>query len=159
VTQRFDVPALEHRGFVGFVRAREMYLDRCASVPSEPGVYAVLRTSSAAPEILARSKGGQFKSKDPTIAVGVLRDRLIRDTPLLYIGKGDDLRRRLRQLLDFGNGKPVGHYGGRALWQLADSDDYLIAWRPVSDPRAAETELLSEFEAAFGALPFANLMR
>ena len=29
---------------------------------------------------------------------------------------------RVRQLVEFGHGKVVAHWGGRALWQLADAD-------------------------------------
>jgi hypothetical protein len=150
---------LQRRGFVGFSRARDLFLNRCASVPAVPGVYVVLRTAAGAPEILATSKGGLFKGKDPTVPTQTIRERLIEDTPTLYIGKGDQLQRRIRQLLDFGNGRPVGHYGGRLLWQLADSDDYLIAWKAAPAPRSAESELLEEFVTEFGSLPLANLSR
>lgn len=159
VTKPFSVEMLRQRGFEGFARARDLYLDRCGSVPTAPGVYVVLRTAEAAPEILPKSKGGLFKGKDPTVPVEVVQQRLIRNTPTLYIGKADQLQRRVRQLLDFGNGRPVGHYGGRLLWQLADTDDYVIAWRAESDPREVESALIEEFTEEFGALPFANLVR
>jgi len=155
----FNVDGLKARGFVGFVRARDAYLDRCAAVPAQPGTYVVLRTGAAAPEIVSRSRGGYFKGKDPTAPAEVLRERLITSTPTMYIGKADILQRRIRQLLDFGNGKPVGHYGGRYLWQVADADDYLIAWRLEADPRAGESALLEDFVTEFGSLPFANLVR
>jgi hypothetical protein len=159
VTKPFSVEMLRGRGFEGFVRARDLYLDRCAVVPRTPGLYVVLRTEEAAPKALSRSQGGLFKGKDPTVDVDAIKARLIASTPTLYIGKGDQLQRRVRQLLDFGNGRPVGHYGGRLLWQLAGSDDYLIAWREDSSPRTAEAALLDEFMSAFGSLPFANLVR
>jgi hypothetical protein len=159
VTKPFSIEMLRTRGFEGFARARDLYLERCASVPTSSGVYAVLRTAAAAPEILAASRGGLFKGKNPTVPMGRIKARLVAEAPTIYIGKGDNLQRRLRQLLDFGNGKPVGHYGGRLLWQLADSDDYIIAWRPSPDARAAESQLVDEFHAEFGSLPFANLVR
>jgi hypothetical protein len=72
-----------------------------------------------------------------------------------YVGKADRLRRRLRQFADFGAGKPVGHWGGRYLWQLEGSADLAVAWRetPEGSPREAEIELLSRFRAAHGGRP------
>jgi hypothetical protein len=37
---------------------------------------------------------------------------------VVYIGKADQLKRRLTQFADFGGGKPIGHWGGRLIWQL-----------------------------------------
>lgn len=50
---------------------------------------------------------------------------------------------------------------GEYIWQLADSDTLLVAWRTVADPPAgqAEGELIAEFTALHGALPFANRNR
>ena len=46
------------------------------------------------------------------------------------------------------------------VWQLSDSERLLIAWKETEgvEPRLAEIELMEEFRAAFGALPFANLV-
>jgi len=61
----------------------------------------------------------------------------------------------------FGKGEPVGHRGGRYIWQLQDNKDLLMCWRPiikgVEDPSAMESELLCEFVGTYGRLPFANL--
>ncbi|WP_301372846.1 hypothetical protein [Streptomyces xanthophaeus] len=54
----------------------------------------------------------------------------------------------------------VGHWGGPYIWQLADSDALLVAWRPTTEEDAGEAEqdLIDEFEELHGgALPFANL--
>jgi excinuclease UvrABC nuclease subunit len=78
---------------------------------------------------------------------------------VLYIGKADALRRRVRQYMAFGAGRPVGHWGGRLIWQLADSDALLVAWRETAEPLRVEAELLNAFADVFGSLPFANLRR
>lgn len=103
------------------------------------------------------STGGRFKQRDPAVSVDILEARLELPTPTVYIGKGDRLQRRISQLLRFGAGETVGHWGGRYLWQLEDSGQLLVAWRTDPDPIGAESELLRDFSAQFGALPFANL--
>lgn len=134
----------------------------------EPGVYAVLRGTAGEHEVLETSFGGRFKGKDPTAAPAVLRSRLGLASETLYLGKADvgvkgtrGLRKRIGEFTCFGRGEPVGHWGGRYIWQLSNSQNLRIAWLPVSDRSAAavESELLKEFFDAHAQLPFANLRR
>jgi hypothetical protein len=82
-------------------------------------------------------------------------------TPVIYVGKGDNLRRRLKQYADFGAGRPVGHWGGRYIWQLVDRDELVVAWKscePEQTAAALESGLVSAFKTANrGRLPFANI--
>lgn len=52
----------------------------------------------------------------------------------------------------------MGHWGGRYIWQLADSDRLLVAWQPTldDDAGALKAMLISQFVADFRARPFAN---
>jgi hypothetical protein len=95
------------------------------------------------------------------VSLNALRERWIEDAPVLYIGKAGNLRRRLGEYMRFGAGTPCGHWGGRYIWQVADSARLLIAWTPTSAqaPRTVERQLLADFRERFGALPFANLRR
>ena len=120
------------------------------------------------PAFLARSTGGEFRG-DPTVAVELLQVRWIPKTEVVYIGKADvrkgrtdALRKRLIELRDYGRGDPKArHAGGKYLWQLPAGQDLIVAWRPTPGGRArdVERELLADFEARFGRLPFANINR
>lgn len=96
-----------------------------------------------------------------------LTAKLSRSAETLYIGKADKgsgnrgLRKRITEFVQFGNGEPIGHWGGRCIWQLADSQDLRIAWLPVLDRSAGamESELIDEFLHTYASLPFANLRR
>ncbi|MFD3779506.1 hypothetical protein [Streptomyces sp. NPDC058612] len=153
---------LEERGFRGFVAFREL---GDSGAPAKAGIYVVLRASTAAPSFLSRNPAGHLKGRDPSVTVDALDAAWVDGAMIMYIGKasaGTDGRRGLRKRLDeyrrHGAGGMAGHWGGRYIWQLADSDDLLVAWMPVSerDPGAAEAELIAEFTALHGARPFAN---
>jgi len=87
------------------------------------------------------------------------------DTIVVYIGKaGKDgssatLQSRLRQYFGFGQGKNVGHWGGRFIWQLKNSADLVVCWKalPTTDPRTVEADLIQDFVSKFSQRPFANL--
>ncbi len=83
---------------------------------------------------------------------------------MIYIGKADltpstTLRKRVSTFLRFGAGGNARHRGGYPTWQLADSDQLVIAWRIVMSPtapRAVEMELIADHRRLFGERPFAN---
>jgi hypothetical protein len=151
----FTLEGLRDAGFGGWLAVADLR-GRLAEVPREPGVYVVCAPGGR-PRAAKLSTGGRFKGRNPAVPVEILEARLGLPTPVLYIGKGDRLQRRLAQLLRFGAGEPIGHWGGRYLWQLEDAEQLLIAWRSDPDPLGAEGDLLRDFSAQFGALPFANL--
>lgn len=125
-------------------------------------MYAVLRETDQAPRFLDANPGGRFKDRDPTVPVSTLSSKWVKGAQTLYIGKGDNLQRRLKQYARFGRCEKVGHWGGRYIWQLADSEDLLVCWKrcnPEVSARALETELLEAFVARYGKLPFANINR
>lgn len=158
---------LEKNRFDGFLKIRELRTSSLNEVPDSPGVYVILRETGQPPRFLERSTGGHFKEKDPTVPLGELDAAWVPGSKIVYIGKAGHasepptLRTRLRQYLEFGRGKPVGHWGGRFIWQLADADDLTVCWRPTGgeEPRDVEQRMLAEFEREHGRLPFANLAR
>lgn len=158
---RIGRPELEERGFEGFVTVKELR-ESGVEVPETPGVYIVLRESEGHPRFQATNPGGRFKGKDPTVKHPILEASWLEGAQVIYIGLGRRLRNRIRQLLQFGEGKPVGHWGGRFIWQLEGSEDFRVAWleSPNQPPRAAELETLDWFRRVHdGFPPFANIAR
>jgi hypothetical protein len=107
---RLDLEGLRTAGFEGFVTFRELRGGKIADVPQTGGVYVVLHPKPDRPVFLDASPGGRFKGKDPTVPVDVLRDRWNKGTSVIYIGKGDQLRRRIKEFMRFGAGDPIGHW-------------------------------------------------
>lgn len=155
-----NIENIRNGGFGGFRAISELqtHLEVCG-VPKEPGVYFVVRPGRTRPDFLSESTGGHFKRKDPTVEVGTLMQNWVEDAIVLYIGKTSTLKTRLKALCDFGQGKPVGHWGGRYIWQLRDSCELLVCWKVTPDaaPEFVESGLLREFVALYGKRPFANL--
>lgn len=89
----------------------------------------------------------------------------VADANVLYIGKAggpnskSTLRKRIGQYLRFGQGKKIGHWGGRYIWQLSNSDELRIAYKtlPGEDPAITEKAMITEFQRLYGKKPYANL--
>ena len=158
-----SIDGIRQTGFDGFITIHALQASGCCEVPEKPGVYLVLRPSTTPPGFISESSGGHFKGKNPTVAVGQLESKWVEDTLVLNIGKAGPgratLRSRLRQYVQFGQGKAVGHRGGRYIWQLQHARNLLVCWKITigAHPRTVESELIREFEEVYRRLPFANL--
>lgn len=153
------------QGFDGFKTIAELKRND-ACIPEQGGVYLVLRGTLEAPKFLETGTGGHFKGKNPNVPLDELQRNWVEGADIVYIGKAGSkdgsatLRSRLRQLVSFGCGNNVGHWGGRYLWQLEDSNDLIVCWLPVIDkePETVEKELIQSFKIQHsGMRPFANL--
>ncbi|MFJ5699012.1 hypothetical protein [Arthrobacter sp. NPDC093139] len=156
---------LKEDGFTGFRSFEQLEINR---VPQAPGIYAVLKPDGFEPRFLAKSNGGRFKRRDPSLLQATLETEWIEDADVLYIGKAGPgstgnrgLRKRIQEFADFGRGKPVGHWGGRLIWQLADSKSLIIAWKELAaaEVNSAEATYQAKFIRIYGRLPFANLVQ
>jgi len=159
-----SIESLKSHGFQGFHTVGEL-ISNTDLIPAQKGVYCVLRTKDTPPEFLERGSGGYFKGNDPNVPLAELQQNWVNGTPVVYIGKAGslsgsaNLRKRINQYLKFGQGKDIGHYGGRLIWQLKDAQDLLFCWKPItsSDPADTETEMINTFRNMYGDRPFANL--
>jgi hypothetical protein len=158
-----DRQTLETMGFTEFHHFATM--DPLAP-PTEYGAYVVLRFKPEPPEYLSESRGGRFKGIDRTVRPP---EKLARNwvvgTPVLYIGgagmragQSSHLRGRIGSYRKYGQGHPTSHAGGCRIWQLADSDDLVIAWKATPGVPGAllESDLRVIFEKDHGQRPFAN---
>ncbi|MGJ6127143.1 hypothetical protein QN239_31650 [Mycolicibacterium sp. Y3] len=153
-------------GFTGWVPFTAL---PTADVPTGPGVYVVVRPTEEPPNFLVTSPAGHFKGKDPTVPIAELQALWVPKTRIVYIGKataGGSGRRGLAKRLDefcrFGAGEAVAHSGGRRIWQLIDHADLVVGWRVLNDVTDAdvastESQLIAQFRAHHGKLPFANM--
>ncbi|WP_445155871.1 hypothetical protein ACTWLI_06720 [Arthrobacter sp. Hor0625] len=170
--------SLKQDGFTGFRPIAELEINR---IPQKPGIFAVLRPEgggqgnrlgaapgSAKPQFLAKNTAGIFKKKDPTLKPDALGTEWVDGADVLYVGKAGPgskgnrgLRRQIQEFVDFGRGKPPGHWDGRLIWQLADAKTLIIAWKelPVEQLAAAEAGYHAAFAEEYGRLPFANLVQ
>ena len=152
----FSQAPLAKAGFTGwmpFSAARNS--NEC---PRNGGVYVVRYGDPNPPKFLPKSCGGWFKDRDPSVAPDALDANWVEGAEIIYIGKADDLRRRIRQFADFGTGKPIGHWGGRLIWHLPNPEHLQIAWleTPGRSPLQVEGELIAQFRDEYGKPPFAN---
>ena len=84
-----------------------------------------------------------FKKKNPSLTQAALAAEWVDGADVLYVGKAGPgskgnrgLRRQIQEFMDFGKGKPPGHWDGRLIWQLANAESLLIAWKELPAVRA-----------------------
>ena len=173
--------SLKQDGFTGFRPMADLDINR---IPQKPGIFAILlpggpgpgrpgqgpspELSSTRPQFLAKSTAGVFKKKDPSLKAEALDAEWVDGADILYLGKAGPgskgnrgLRRQIQEFVDFGKGKPPGHWDGRLIWQLAGANKLIVAWKehPVEQLAAAEAAHHAAFVTDYGRLPYANLVQ
>lgn len=158
-----DTSEMKEIGFKGFETIDTLMMYECSQVPKQKGIYFVLNQGPS--NFLQNSAGGHFKGKNPTVSINKLKNNLVEGTIVVYIGKAggsnsrSTLHSRLKQYMRFGEGEPVGHWGGRLIWQLENHRELTVCYKTLanSEPREEEKKLILEFESIHGKIPFANL--
>jgi hypothetical protein len=160
-----SIDTIKAAGFIGFKSITELWKDH-SEIPNEKGVYLIINPESESKRFLNKGVGGFFKQKNPNVSLEELLKNWVDNSFVVYIGQAGrngsaaTLRKRLKQYLDFGQGKPVGHYGGRLIWQIQHHSELLIAWKVLKndDPKIIERQLINDFVNNYGKMPFANLI-
>jgi len=159
-----NINDLRKNGFTGFITVNELWIDKSV-IPKLKGVYLVLNPSYKNTKFINPGVGGFFKGKDPNVSISELRSNHVDNSRVVYIGKAGSptgnatLNSRLGQYLRFGQGRNVGHWGGRLIWQIKSNSELVFCWKPTpdNDPREVEKQLLESFIYQFNQRPFANL--
>ena len=159
-----NIDDIKKAGFTGFKKMSELFIDS-SSIPKIKGVYLVLNPNFKKAEYLQIGTGGHFKGKNPNVTLDELKSNWVDNSLIVYIGKAGSetsnatLHSRLKQYFGFGQGKNIGHWGGRLIWQLKNSADLIVCWKslPNDDPRTFENQLIRKFVSEFSKRPFANL--
>ena len=159
-----NLSEIKQAGFEGFKTKQELFTD-ASCIPKIKGVYIVIHPNCK-PSYLQIGTGGFFKRKNPNISIESLQKNWVDKANIIYIGKAGanngnaTLHSRLNQYLKFGQGKNIGHWGGRLIWQLKNSSALIVCWKklPTEEPREVEAALIQSFIKQFGKRPFANLV-
>lgn len=155
---------LEDLGFQGFVEIGKLK-KQLSLIPKKGGVYVLLYPSNVKPKFRITGSGGHFKGRNPNVSIEELEDNWVEGESIVYIGKAGSstgsatLQSRLKQYFDFGDGKPVGHWGGRYIWQLALAQELIVCWKVTTEyePAVLENYFIEKFKGFYGKRPFANL--
>lgn len=162
---------IKANGFLGFKKMSEVFKDKSA-ISKIKGVYLILYLDNTTPEFLEVGCGPALykKKTNPNVSIEELKSNWVNDTIVINIGKAgglnqkgvegkETLKSRLTTYFSFGLGNDVRHYGGRLIWQLKNSKDLVVCWKPTpeQEPRKIENNLVNEFKSIYGQRPFANL--
>lgn len=172
----FNFERLSEYGFEGFITIEELN-NNSSVIPKKRGVYIILLNEKKEEYkfgfdldniFLEEGSGGFFKGKNPNVPLSTLRENFHPFSNVMYIGKAGStigsatLHSRINQYLKFGQGRNIGHYGGRYIWQLSFSKKLIVAWKPLTqtdeESVVIERKLLNRHENIYDCLPFANLI-
>jgi hypothetical protein len=129
-------------------------------IPSGAGIYVVFLPPDVPFEV--RQSIGKAIHASPA-PVADLHEKWSRinsrtSTDILYIGKGDNVQKRVRALARFGAGKARNHKGGEWMWQVTHirSAKILIVACPHGKQVPFEKWLLDSFSDQHRDWPLAN---
>lgn len=159
-----NIDEIKKNGFMGFKKMSDLFVNS-SSIPKTKGVYLVLNPQCDSFDCIEIGSGGHFKGRNPNLSIKELTSNWVDNALVLYIGKAGGetskatLNSRLKQYFGFGQGRNIGHWGGRLIWQLKNANDLIVCWKalPNEAPRTIENILIKDFTNQFSKRPFANL--
>lgn len=125
-----------------------------------PGLYIVRWPCQEAPTFLPTP--GRATHAVPEESAHLVRkwEAIISraSTDVVYVGKGNCLRERVRLLAMFGVGRRGNHEGGEWMWQIngIEAAEVVLITCPERKQVAFENSFLQRFEKNHGAYPLAN---
>lgn len=123
-------------------------------IPKEPGLYVVDTPHSDFVLIISSNSCAPVAK---LYLVAELEKKLEgSDKSRIYIGKAQNLRKRIACLIRYGQGKTTSHSGGKAIWQITNVRELLLGWAICQNPREIEKEMLIAYRNKFGYYPMAN---
>ncbi len=150
-------------------------------IPKVGGVYAIIIPNKETPKFKVWEFGASYTKKDrKTKAEKVhplmydtveLAQSWVKDSNIIYIGKADDLHKRLTDYIRYylrlkecqvfkSKYNQVAHRGGRSIWQVEGAEDFMVVWMKTDsneNPKDVESALIINFKNAHGnCRPFAN---
>ena len=155
-----NIEEIKKYGFKGFESVKDLREDS-SRIPKKKGVYLVLKPQDMDVDFLETGTGGHTKG-NPNVSRDKLKAKRIENMLVLYVGRtGRTLYKRINELLRFGQGENIDHWGGRYLWQINHSEELVICWKEMQDedPEEIKNRLLLDFESKYSKLPFANRQR
>lgn len=122
-------------------------------LPTRPGLYLILWPAELPLEIRPEAGAAGEGLRQRWQAINHRTP-----TDILYIGKADSLRQRIRQLARFGRGHATNHPGGRDLWWIdgIEQAGLLIVECPDGRQTGFENESLERFHAEHADYPLGN---
>lgn len=127
---------------------------------SAPGIYVVRWVKSESPVFLSDAGEAAYATTKPQQCLESKWDRINQNstTDIIYIGKGDSLKKRIRLLVMFGVGRRRNHKGGEWMWQIEniDSSELVSQTCPLGKQVGFENALLERFIKEHGDVPLAN---
>ena len=136
----------------------DLYKQNCSSIPKCPGVYRV--TCIGQPVLAVNEKSSNDSALLYDAAILCSKYNQCKDKKVLYIGKANGkngLQQRLKQYVLYGYNKSKIHKGGRAIWQLENSKDFMVEYACVDNPEEMEKQLITKYkEQNNGSYPLAN---
>ncbi len=141
-------------------RAKNVERASWIDLPKGPGIYVVYWDLDKPPTFVASTGYAVCAVATNPEVLRHKWDRIqaYRATDIVYFGKGDDLKERVKLLVRFGVGKANNHHGGEWMWQVQeiDSAKLLVQSCPLGKQIAFENWLLEQFRNIHGDWPLAN---
>ena len=160
-----DVP--ENRGYYReiFSLCELLHRTECdracwTDLPSEPGIYVVYFKVIRRLHFVDQSDTAIYAEPADPMLLKRKWQRIYQKTmtDIIYIGKGNNIRRRLRELVRFGAGLADNHKGGQWMWQIKEILTARVLIQACNPEKQAgfENYLLNRFKREHGEYPLAN---